>query len=291
MSSIATNLKEGACALQAHSDEPKREAEILLCAVLDVDRSHLYAYGERELSEGLRAEYAHCLARRQRGEPVAHIIGQRGFWSLLLAVNDSTLIPRPETELLVEAALERCDKPQAYVLDLGAGTGAIGLALAKERPQWQIDAVDRQAQAVELAALNASNNAVYNSHHYVSDWFSSVRASTTAPGARFDMIVSNPPYIAADDPHLQQGDLRFEPASALVAEQEGYADLFTIARQARAFLQPGGWLLLEHGWQQAERLRAELHALGYEQVQTLSDFGGNERVTLGCLSFFVTEEE
>ena len=281
MITIAESLRHAARELKRVSDEPQREAEILLCAVLETDRAHLFAYGERELDETANNLLQHYIERRKEGEPVAYILGQRAFWTLMLDVNDSTLIPRPETELLVEAVLERCDNDRAFVLDLGTGTGAIALALAKERPLWTVDGVDLQPAAVDLAKLNAKHNLIYNSYHYQSHWFSNVRANTKAPNALFDVVASNPPYIAHDDPHLREGDVRFEPASALVAENNGLADLFAIALGAREFLKPGGWLLLEHGWQQAEAVRQELVELGYLQVESLLDYGGNERVTLG----------
>lgn len=281
MVTITEGLRVAARELKRVSDEPQREAEILLCAVLETDRAHLFAYGERPLDDVAQNLLNHYIERRKEGEPVAYILGQREFWSLQLDVNDSTLIPRPDTELLVELALERCDNERAFVLDLGTGTGAIALALGKERPLWTVDGVDQSLAAVDLAKLNAKQNLIYNTYHYQSHWFSAVRANTKAPGALFDVIVSNPPYIASDDPHLRQGDLRFEPLSALVAENNGLADLFAIALGAREFLKPNGWLMLEHGWQQAEAVRHELIDLGYLQVETFTDLGGNDRVTLG----------
>lgn len=278
--SIADCLRFAALDLQGVCDEPRREAEVLLCAVLACDRSYFIAYGDRTMTNSARDLFGHYVERRQRGEPVAYIIGQREFWSLLLTVNQSTLIPRPDTEILVEKALECCVKEHAYVLDLGTGTGAIALALASERSAWKIDAVDVQEDAVSLARFNVSQLGFKNIAVYPSHWFSAVEKTTAAPGARFDLIVSNPPYIDVKDVHLQMGDVRFEPRSALVADQEGYADLFFIVRMARTFLVDGGMLLMEHAFSQGEKLRNYLLGMGYSDVATAIDYGGNERVTV-----------
>ncbi len=272
--SIAESLRHGDDFLRAGSDSPRRDAEILLGAVLERDRAYLYAYGEQALDDTARDLFEHYLQRRAEGEPVAYILGKREFWSLLLTVNDSTLIPRADTETLVENALLLCQRRDAHVLDLGTGTGAIALALAVEHPDWQVEAVDVQEEAVDLAVLNAAQLQLQNVSVYRSDWFSAI-----APEARFDLIVSNPPYIDSADPHLLRGDVRFEPRTALVAGDKGYAALFVIAHQARSFLKEGGWLLLEHGYQQAERVRNFLRDSGYDDIRTFTDFGGNDRVT------------
>lgn len=281
---IADNLLRAATSLQVTSENAKRDAEILLSAVLECDRSFLYAYSERELDDTALDLFVHYVDRRLQGEPVAYIIGRREFWSLLLSVNDSTLIPRADTEVLVETALQLCERKEAAVLDLGTGSGAVALALAMENPLWHIDAVDIEDEAVELAELNARQLSITNVSIYQSDWFSRVRQETNVPQATFDLIVSNPPYVAADDPHLQVGDLRFEPRSALVAADGGYEALFTIAREAKPFLKEGGWLMLEHGYQQAKKTQDVLRELGYCEVQTFVDLGGNERVTVGKFS-------
>ena len=278
--SIAYHLHGAAENLRDVSENPRRDAEVLLGAVLACDRAYLFAYSDRAMDETAHDIFQHYIERRKRGEPVAYIIGKREFWSLLLEVNDSTLIPRPDTEMLVETTLQRCVKERATVLDLGTGTGAIALALASEKPGWHIEAVDLHADAVALATLNANNLALNNVRIYQSNWFAEVRANTLAPDARFDLIISNPPYIAATDPHLARGDVRFEPHSALIAADDGYADLFFIAEHARDFLCDNALLLLEHGFEQADKMRNYLQQLGYVAVQTVSDYGGNDRVAV-----------
>ncbi|WP_445779187.1 peptide chain release factor N(5)-glutamine methyltransferase, partial [Shewanella sp.] len=206
---------------------------------------------------------------------VAHIIGEREFWSLPFIVNDSTLIPRPDTEILVETALNLTLRHNAKVLDLGTGTGAIALSLASERPKWRITAIDKVPGAVELAKANRANLNLPDVEIIQSDWFSAVEHRD------FDLIVSNPPYIDETDEHLNMGDVRFEPQSALTAADEGYADLFHIADSARSHLLAGGYLLLEHGYQQAIKVREKLIELGYQNVATVRDFGSNDRCTLG----------
>lgn len=205
---------------------------------------------------------------------MAYLIGQREFWSLPLQVNNSTLIPRPDTEVLVETALQLSLPPAARVLDLGTGTGAIALALKSSQPQWQVTAVDRERAAVTLAQHNA-NSLKLAVAVIQSDWFAAL------PEQQFDLIVSNPPYIDGDDPHLQQGDVRFEPTTALVAAQQGLADLFHIIDTAPLFLAPAGWLVLEHGWQQGAAVRSQLTRQGYQQVTTVCDYANLERVTIG----------
>ena len=259
-------------------DDSRRDAEVLLSAVLECDRSYFFAYGERHLDHDSRDIFLHYLERRKEGEPVAYILGKREFWSLLFSVNDSTLIPRPDTEILVESALQYCLKPRARVIDLGTGTGAIALALASERPEWMIDAIDASPDAVALARINAQHLKMDNVRIYCSDWFAEVDMLDPVLGGCFDMVIGNPPYIAAADPHLSAGDLRFEPISALVADDDGYADLFLIADEARKYLCSDGLLLLEHGYDQAKRMRELLCDLGYRSVKTISDYSGNERV-------------
>ena len=257
------------------SDSPKRDAEILLCHVTGKNRAYLLAFGEEaQLSSEQLEQLTALLARRQAGEPIAYLLGEKEFWSLPLYVSPATLIPRPDTECLVETALEYLAKDTPVkVLDLGTGTGAIALAIASERPHAQVIGVDKQAQAVALATRNAERNHITNARFLQSDWFSAL------VGQQFEMILSNPPYIDVDDPHLQQGDVRFEPLSALVANDQGLADIAHIIRESRWFLVNNGALLIEHGWQQAEAVQHLFTKYGYSQPQTARDFGGNERLT------------
>jgi len=218
------------------------------------------------------------LARRVAGEPVAYLLGHRGFWTLDLAVSPATLIPRPETELLVELALARlpADTPLA-VADLGTGSGAIALALASERPQVDVTATDLSAAALDMARGNAARNGLARVRFVQGAWFAPLQ------GMRFDLIASNPPYIASNDPHLQQGDLRHEPATALASGIDGLDDLRLIVADAGAHLLPGGWLLIEHGWDQGAAIRALFEHAGFEQVYTERDLEQRDRVTRGCL--------
>ncbi|MHC9058590.1 peptide chain release factor N(5)-glutamine methyltransferase [Pantoea sp. y20] len=256
-------------------DSPKRDAEILLGFVTGKARSWLIAFDDAELDAQQLEQLNALLARRVNGEPIAHLVGEREFWSLPLRVSDATLIPRPDTEVLVEQALAHLPAAATSLLDLGTGTGAIALALASERPGCQVIGCDRIAAAVELAQDNAQRLHIDNARFILSNWFNDL------PAQRFDLIVSNPPYIDAADEHLQQGDVRFEPRSALVADDQGLADLRFIIHTAPRWLHAGGWLLLEHGWQQGAAVRAIMTQHGYQAVSTVDDYGGNPRVTLG----------
>lgn len=257
------------------SDSPRRDAEILLEYVTGKGRTYIMAFGETPLTDAQQQQLEALLQRRKQGEPVAHLTGGREFWSLPLFVSPATLIPRPDTECLVEQALARLPAKKCHILDLGTGTGAIALALASERPDCDVTAVDRMPDAVALARRNTEHLAIRNVRILQSCWFSAL------PGQRFDMIVSNPPYIDAQDPHLAEGDVRFEPLSALVADANGMADIIHIIDHARQVLTPGGYLLLEHGWQQGDAVRAAFQQAGYSDVETCRDYGGNERVTCG----------
>ncbi|HBC6650917.1 TPA: peptide chain release factor N(5)-glutamine methyltransferase, partial [Escherichia coli] len=241
-------LREAISQLQA-SESPRRDAEILLEHVTGRGRTFILAFGETQLTDEQCQQLDALLTRRRDGEPIAHLTGVREFWSLPLFVSPATLIPRPDTECLVEQALARLPEQPCRILDLGTGTGAIALALASERPDCEITAVDRMPDAVSLAQRNAQHLAIKNIHILQSDWFSALA------GQQFAMIVSNPPYIDEQDPHLQQGDVRFEPLTALVAADSGMADIVHIIEQSRNALVSGGFLLLEHGWQQGEAVR------------------------------------
>lgn len=255
------------------------DAQLLLMQVLGCSRTYLLTWPERVLSEAQQTAFNALVERRCAGEPMAHILGRREFWSLPLQVNDSTLIPRPDTERLIELALTLSVPETAAVLDLGTGTGAIALALKHERPQWQVQGVDASPAAVALASANASALGLKVPFH-LSDWFSAFAQQPPQP--QFDLILSNPPYIAADDPHLETGDVRFEPRSALVAADAGLADIAHLIEYAPAYLRTPGWLVLEHGWKQAAAVRALFSEKGYKKVSTLQDYGNVDRVTYGC---------
>lgn len=256
-------------------ESPKRGAEILLGFVTGRSRTFIMAFGETSLTASELEQLEALLARREQGEPVAYLVGEREFWSLPLSVSPATLIPRPDTECLVEQALLRLPASPQKVLDLGTGTGAVALAIASERPDCQLTGVDLQPEAVKLAQHNAQKLAITNASFVQGSWFAPVA------GQQFAVIVSNPPYIDAADPHLAEGDVRFEPASALVADNAGLADLQTLIEQAPQHLLAGGWLLLEHGWQQAQQVQQLFRQAGYHQVATVKDYGGNDRVSLG----------
>lgn len=261
--------------LEAVSDTARLDTELLLGHVLQRNRTWLMTWSDREVSAVDAERFAKLLARREAGEPVAHIIGVREFWTLELAVTPATLIPRPDTELLVELALELGPAEAGRVLDLGTGTGAIALALASERSAWRVTAVDAWPEAAALAGRNRANLGLNNVAVLCGHWFEPV------VGEQFDLIVSNPPYLAADDPHLDRGDVRFEPASALVSGPDGLEDLTLIAEQAPLHLHEGGWLLLEHGESQGEAVRQQLASRGFSQVQSWRDLGQRERVSGG----------
>jgi release factor glutamine methyltransferase len=259
----------------AGSDTVQLDAELLLAAVLGKSRTYLYTWPEQVLSPSERSYFESVLERRVMGEPVAYILGTRDFWTLTLRVNRHVLIPRPETELLVETALALVTTQEACIADLGTGSGAIALAVASERPVWKVVATDMSGDALTVASDNASQLNIVNVEFRQGSWCDAL------PPQLFDLIVSNPPYIDAADAHLTQGDLRFEPHSALVAADDGLADIRTLCSQAPQCLKPGGWLLLEHGWTQGPTVAAILQSSGLETVRTLKDLNGNDRVSLG----------
>ncbi|TRO13199.1 peptide chain release factor N(5)-glutamine methyltransferase [Ectopseudomonas mendocina] len=257
------------------SPTPRLDAELLLAAALGKPRSYLRTWPERDLDAAQQAQFNAFMQRRRSGEPVAYILGHQGFWSLDLEVAPHTLIPRPDTELLVETALDLLPATPLVALDLGTGTGAIALALASERPAWQVTGVDHIEEAVALAERNRQRLQLGNARFVHSHWFSAL------PGQRYGLILSNPPYIRADDQHLEQGDVRFEPSSALVAGNDGLDDIRAIIQAAPDHLLSGGWLLLEHGFDQAVDVRRLLAEGGFVEVESRRDLGDHERISLG----------
>ena len=273
MTTVANAIREASVRL--HGNEARLEAELLLAHALQRPRSWFYAHAGDVLDPGETRAFDALLRRREGGEPVAQITGHRGFWSLELAVTPDTLIPRPETELLVELALERLPVAEmGQVLDLGTGTGAIALAIASERPLVDVSAVDVSEAALAVARANAAA-AGLPLRLLQGDWFEPVA------GDVYRMIVSNPPYIPEGDPHLEQGDLRFEPRSALASGADGLDAIRLIAGKAPAHLLPGGWLLVEHGHDQGAAVRALFQAQGFARVETARDLERRERVTRG----------
>jgi len=266
-------IAAGANLLAPSSESAKLDAQVLLLHILQKPHSYLFTWPEHELNAEQQQQFNTFCQRRLNGEPVAHITGQREFWSLSLEVNATTLIPRPDTETLVEQALEMAVPATAKVLDLGTGTGAIALALGSEMPNWQITAVDRVSDAVALATRNQQRLAINNVHVKQSNWFSELH------GEKFNLIVTNPPYIESSDIHLNQGDVRFEPLSALVADDCGMSDIKQIITQSRDYLLSSGYLLIEHGFEQGEAVRHFFKKMAFVNIKTVKDFGNNDRVT------------
>ena len=269
------------------TENSKIDALVLLQHATGKSRTQILAFDDTEIDEKVRLKLTALLDRRLKGEPIAYILGEKEFWSLPLNVSKGTLIPRPDTEILVEKALQIAleklqeNPPHFRILDLGTGTGAIALALASELSSicqkqpisLEIIGVDLIPDVVALAQFNAERNKL-NVQFLQSRWFENITG-------QFDLIVSNPPYIDAQDEHLRQGDVRFEPLSALVANDAGYADLRHIIELAPSYLNSNGALLLEHGWQQGEKVRSIFQENHWEMVETVRDYGDNERVTLG----------
>ncbi|REL32602.1 peptide chain release factor N(5)-glutamine methyltransferase [Thalassotalea euphylliae] len=292
--SIEVVLASASKQLADVSDSPLLDAKVLLADVFEQTLTYLITWHDKQLTEVQLSAFQQMLDRRLAGEPIAYIVGVKEFWSLPFFVAPSTLIPRPDTETLIELVLANHqanhqpnyspnhDKGNLQLLDLGTGTGAIALALASENPSWQVQAVDFNPDAVKLAQRNAQHLALNHVKIYQSDWFSEVNAQSNED--KFDIIVSNPPYIDEADPHLVAGDVRFEPKSALVADNQGLADIEHIVSEAKSYLASGGAIYLEHGYQQGQAVRGILIANGYQNAQTEQDLAGNDRITWACLA-------
>lgn len=277
MTDIARLLNDATSATGPALD--RIDAEFLLSHLLGRTRAWLYAFSDHQLSDRQVGDFMALASRRAAGEPVAYITGRRGFWAFDLHVSPDTLIPRPETELLVDLALGRVPAQQpCRILDLGTGSGAIALALAHERPHAQVTAVDVSEAALAVAKRNALELELHNLAFAHGHWF------TGLGGQRFEVIVSNPPYIEAADAHLQQGDLRFEPRAALASGVEGLDDMRIIVSEAPMHLRPGGWLLVEHGWNQGAAIRLLFGRAGFTETATVQDMEQRDRVTLGRLA-------
>ncbi len=276
MAEEAPGMTADACLRAVPASVEAGEAALLLAHVLGRSRGWLYAHGDAAVPASDAVRFTDLVARRAGGEPVAYLLGTRGFWRFELAVGPDTLIPRPETELLVELALARI-APQrpVRVADLGTGSGAIALAIASERPHATLVATDASAGALEVASRNARAMGVHNVEFRHGDWFAPLA------GERFDLIASNPPYIAEGDAHLAQGDLRFEPRAALASGVDGLEAIRVIVAGAPMHLCDGGWLLVEHGWEQGAAVRALFDTAGFVDVATERDLEQRDRVTLG----------
>jgi len=274
--SIQQALRQAQHALAASSESPRLDSEILLAQVCGKTRSYLRTWPEQVLPPQQAQDFQQLVARRIKGEPIAYLLGRRDFWDMTLKVSPHTLIPRPETECLVELALEKITSDAHWnIADLGTGTGAIALAIARERPNCQVLATDISAAALAVAQENAAQLGVTNIRFKQGTWLEPLSGET------FEIIVSNPPYVHPEDPHLEQGDLRFEPPFALRSEPDGLTDIRTIGANARQYLTPPGWLLLEHGYDQGTAVQALLMGLGYHEAKVTKDLAQNERVCAG----------
>ena len=275
MQSVAARLSDAEQRLAGRSESPRLDAELLLAQALGKDRTFLFTWPEHVPAEGECRLFGEWMRRREQGEPVAHLLGWREFYGHRFMVTADTLIPRPDTETLVEAALQRLPAAGPLVVaDLGAGTGAIGISLALARPHWRVLAADMSPAIVDLIERNCRALGAANVKPLLSSWLDAIDEP-------LDAVVSNPPYIADGDRHLSQGDVRFEPRSALVSGPDGLADIRQLVRQARGKLVAQGWLMLEHGYDQGAAVRDLLSSHGYLEVETITDLGGNERVTMG----------
>ena len=279
MTTIKQALSEARNKLQTSSPSPAVDASTMLCHVLDCSPSHLIAWPDKELSQQQAVQFSDMLQQRNAGAPVAYITGKREFWSLPFKVTPDVLIPRPETETLVEFVLERfSDKTALSVADLGTGSGAIACALAVEHPRWNIIATDTSQKALNIAQFNASAHNLENIHFLHGQWFEPLATLD------FDLIISNPPYVAIDDPHLIEGDVRFEPAAALISGEQGTDAIALLTRQAGNYLRTDGWLVVEHGYDQQQAVYNCFKHGDFEDIIQLTDLAGQPRVTAGRYS-------
>ena len=276
MPTIKTLLARAAKTLTSHSGSPLLDAEVLLGFVLGKPRTYLRAWCDNALTDQQHAAFVALIKQRQQGTPIAYLTGTREFWSRDFRITSDVLIPRPDTELLIELSLGLIPKDKAVkLIDLGTGSGIIAVTLAAERPKAHVTAVDVCLAALNVAQHNAGHHQLTNIEFYQSNWFVNV------PKSLFDLVISNPPYIGPDDEHLQQGDVRFEPKTALIAEDHGLSDIRIIADKARCYLKPAGHLLIEHGYNQATQVQALFNGLAYHKVQYYRDLSGQLRVTYG----------
>ncbi|MDT8371665.1 MAG: peptide chain release factor N(5)-glutamine methyltransferase [Gammaproteobacteria bacterium] len=273
---ISQALTYGTMTLKS-SDSPEIDSQALLCHVLICTPTYLHMWSDKLLTDQQQRQFKLLVEQRLTGLPVAYVIGLRGFWSLDLKVSPATLIPRPDTELLVSLALTKL-KPEMMVADLGTGSGAIALSIAHELPALHVLAMDFSQAALELAHENAIANGLSNVHFWQGSWLEAVSDKS------LDMVVSNPPYIEQHDPHLSQGDVRFEPITALASGCDGLDDIRLIVQQAQRCLKPSGWLMVEHGYHQSEQVQFLFNAAGFDNVSANQDFGGQDRVVIGQLT-------
>jgi len=258
------------------SDSARLDAEILFCDVMQFNRSRIYSHPEQIVPDDKSVLFQSLIAQRQQGRPIAHLTGKKEFWSLQLAINEYTLIPRPETELLVETALQLVPDDTTFnILDLGTGSGAIAIAIASERPNCKIVATDINTNALTMAKKNAETYQLQNIQFYISDWYRDI------PSQSFDLIVSNPPYIKQDDEHLSQGDVRFEPEIALVAGADGMQAINMILENAKNYLASDAYLLIEHGYDQRSLVEEAFLKHDFKQLKTFQDLSGQDRMTIG----------
>ena len=273
---IQQALQQADSSLPEVSPTATLDALVLLSHVLQCNTAHIAAWPEKDLSKEQQTKYLNLIQQRSQGIPVAYLTQQREFWSLIFAVNDSTLIPRPDTETLVEYILSNFnDKDDLTLLDLGTGTGAIAISIASERPSWQIVASDFSEDALVLAKQNSETHQTSRITFIQSDWFTEISRSN------FDIIVCNPPYIAADDPHLQQGDVRFEPESALISGEAGMDDIEHLCLHAKDHLKDGGSFIVEHGYNQQHLVAECFSDNGYIDIEQQQDLAGHIRMTAG----------